>query len=143
MNIPSLLAAAVLVVSVAACSSNTTGTGAGAGAGPGTGTGTGTAADTGDGSATCESACTYYLGCKGLDSSYQAQCITGCQQTYSTEQLTYIEQLDCPGAIAYIEGGSPKPKPSPAKDCYGCQSDGSSCVYVAGPYASACDASCC
>jgi hypothetical protein len=146
MKTSSLFAASVLFLGLAACSSSTTGSGAG--------TGTGTAAETrsgggGGGAGTCDGGCSKYLGCKGIDASNQSACVQSCQdQGYTSDTLAQIEQLDCASVIALIDGTTPAPAPSgggsaPAKDCYGCQSDGSSCVYVAGAYASACDASCC
>jgi hypothetical protein len=146
MNKPTLFAASVLLLALAACSSSTTGSGSGTGTGTGatagTSGGTGTGAGTG-GAGTCDAACTKYLQCKALDAQNQSACVQACHdQGYTSDQLAQIEQADCAAVVAYVDGNKAPPSGG-AKDCYGCQSDGSSCVYVAGAYASACDPSCC
>lgn len=140
--IPIITAATLL----AACSSNdtTTGTSGASGASSGGAGGAG-------GGGSCESACVYYLGCKGTDTADNRQlCNQQCaQQGYTAEQLAGFQQLDCATAVCTIEntcqGGSSSGSSGQSKDCFGCQHDGTSCIYVApgGGASSACDPSCC
>ena len=154
MRFPSMFAAAVVAVHLVACSSgSTTGTGTGAGSGGGGGGATGTG---GTGAATCDSACAYYLGCKGTDSAdNRATCNQQCAaQNNSADQLVAFQKLDCAQAIQFIEGpgvssGSSSTSSSSssggASDCKGCVWDGSSCIYLTGSGGNyfACDRSCC
>lgn len=142
MSILRLFVAAVLSVSAlsaVACSSATTGAASSGGA-----------AATGAG--TCDSACAYYLGCKGIDGEQtRKDCNSNCAaQGYSSDQLSGVQKMECAQAVCTIEGtcggssGSSGTSGQP-KDCYGCQHDGTSCIYIApggGAY-SQCDPSCC
>jgi hypothetical protein len=107
---------------------------------------------------TCDAACTYYLSCKGAASSYQAECVQSCTaQGYTSEDLAAVQQLDCTSAVEAIEGSQPAAGGSgtgssgssggggsKGADCFSCQHDGTSCIYI-GPMGgySQCDPSCC
>lgn len=125
-----------------ACSSNTT-----SGSGPGGGS---------NASTSCDGACQHYLVCKGIDNAdNRAQCNKSCtDQGYTQEQLSQLQAMSCPDAIAAVEGNggtssggtsSGGSSSGGAKDCYGCQHDGTSCIYIApgGGAHSQCDPSCC
>ena len=108
-------------------------------------------------SASCDGACRHYLGCKGIDNAdNRAECNKSCaDQGYTQEQTDQLQAMSCPEAIAAVEGngsssgGSSSSSSSSSsggsKDCYGCQHDGSSCIYIApgGGAHSQCDPSCC
>lgn len=148
MHIPSSIAAAALVVlGLVACSSSSAGSdGAGGGAA--------------GGASECPSTCTYYLQCKGLDSTNQQACEQSCaQQQFTNAELSSYKQMDCASAVAAIEshptpggtssggtssGGTSSGGTKP-KDCDGCVWDGSSCIYLTGSGGDyfACNASCC
>ena len=139
--------AAALVLAVVACSSSTTGTGTG---GPGTGTGQGGFAS----AQSCDATCTRYLACKGVDNSLRAACDQSCvDQRFTQEELDGYESLDCPTLVSTIDHRSDPNGPtntssgggssgggsssggssgggSSGKDCYGCQHDGTSCIYI-------------
>lgn len=145
MRLPAIFAAATLTLQIVACSGSSTGSGKGNGAGgPGPG-----------GPPTCESACRYYLQCKGVDASYQGQCVQSCTADgYTPQQLGDLQQVDCPSAIAAVEGnktgggGTTSGSTSSgaaATDCNGCQWDGQSCIWISpstGLY-QACGTGCC
>ncbi|HSO33090.1 MAG TPA: hypothetical protein VLT33_11240 [Labilithrix sp.] len=156
MRLSCLFAAAVLAVQVIACSSgSTTGTGTGTGGASGGGAGgSGGAPSTGAG--TCDSACAYYLACKGADGvDNRAACNQQCAaQNNSADQLVAFQKLDCAKAIEFVEGpgGSSGSTSSGgttssggSTDCKGCVWDGSSCIYLTGSGGNyfACDRSCC
>jgi hypothetical protein len=111
------------------------------------------------GAGTCDSACAYYLGCKQIDSeATRKDCNANCGvQGYTADQLSGVQKMDCPTAVCTIEqtcgtssgtsgtSGSTGSSGSSGKDCFGCQHDGTSCIYIApggGAY-SQCDPSCC
>jgi len=81
--------------------------------------------------------------------------VQGCRdQGYTAEQLAEFQQMDCTTAVATIEGtgnggssgtsGAGGSSSGGSKDCFGCQHDGTSCIYI-GPAGghSQCDPSCC
>ncbi len=144
MRPSTLFVSAALVLQLVACSSTSAGTGTGSGTGGG---GVATASS-------CDSACGYYLQCKGIDGpTNRAQCNQDCAtRGYTEQQLTDFRQMDCAQAVAAIEGtgstsGSATSGSSgtTAKDCKGCVWDGSSCIYLTGSGGNyfACDRSCC
>src|SRR3954469_12211954 len=98
MRSPILIALSSLAVALFACSGSSSGSG-------------GTSGGAGGGAPECGSTCTYYLQCKGADSSNQALCVQKCaEQGWTSEQLKSMEGLDCPSFITAIEG-NPTPPP--------------------------------
>lgn len=158
MPIPSAVQRAsviALVLLVAACSSSSTSTGSSSGSVLGGGTSSGTTAAGTTAGGTCDSACTFYLACKSLDpAENQKLCVDACtSQGYTSAELTELEGMPCAEAVPAIErgrgggtssGGSTSGGSSGGKDCFGCQHDGTSCIYI-GPMGgyTQCDPSCC
>ncbi len=148
------LAGFLTLVVATACSSSSSGSSSGAGAGGGGGTSSGTTAAGTASSGTCDSACTFYLACKTLDpASNQQLCVDACvSQGYTAAELVELEGMPCAEAVTAIESGrggttsgsSSGGSSSGGKDCFGCQHDGTSCIYI-GPMGgySQCDPSCC
>lgn len=99
----------------------------------------------GGGGCSCESACGYYLRCKAADTAdNRALCNQRCvAQGYTSQQLSDFQQMDCPHAVAAIDGTSSSS--SSGSSCTGCVWDGSSCIYLTGSGGNyfACDRSCC
>jgi hypothetical protein len=157
MRLSSLFVVAALVVQVVACSSTASGTGNGTSGASGNGTSgtttSGGAGTGGTGPGSCDSACAYYLGCKGTDSAdNRTLCNQNCfTQGFTSQQLSGFVQLDCPSAIAAIEGGggtsssSSSSSGSSGSDCNGCAWDGSACIYLTGSGGNyvPCNRSCC
>ena len=150
MRLASLFVAAALVLQVAACSSSSTGTGTGTSGGSGGGGASGASGASGGGGAgSCESACGYYLQCKAADTAdNRALCNQRCvAQGYTSQQLSDFQRMDCPHAVAAIDGSSSSSSSgsSSGSSCTGCVWDGSSCIYLTGSGGNyfACDRSCC
>ncbi|MBX3227685.1 MAG: hypothetical protein KIT84_15120 [Labilithrix sp.] len=101
-------------------------------------------------SGTCDSACVYYLRCKGAESAEnQASCKDACvQQGWTSAQLLEVERMDCVSGVAAIEnGGSSSSGGSTCNDCNGCYWEEDTCMYTYGYVATgikeACNRCCC
>ncbi len=142
MRLTALAFVAALAASVVACSSEAGGSGANGANGQG-----GAGAGATGGAGTCDSACAYYLRCKGADASNQGACVQACQgQGYSSEQLAQFQQLDCATAVQTIEApAQQQQQPKKSADCTNCYHDGTSCIWLSPSTGlhSACDPSCC
>ncbi|HTM20677.1 MAG TPA: hypothetical protein VL172_09225 [Kofleriaceae bacterium] len=57
---------------------------------------------------TCDGVCDYYLACKqSADAKTRDACVQECSFIFSDdESLMAFESLECPDAVAYVEGPS-------------------------------------
>lgn len=123
----------------------------------GTGAGSGSSDSELASEASCSNICEPYLVCKGLDTSYQAECTEAClTQQFTEAELDSYEELDCAALVEAIEAARPGSGGSGAgsgsgnddyqqsQECaYGeCVRDGSYCVTF-GTVTSDCPQDCC
>jgi hypothetical protein len=127
----------------------------------GTGSGSGSGSDSELASeASCSSICEPYLVCKGLDTSYQAECTDAClSQGFTEAELDSYEELGCASLVEAIETaregsgggsggtgntGSGNDDYQQSQDCaYGeCVRDGTYCVSF-GTVTADCPQECC
>ncbi len=70
----------------------------------------------------CDGACAHYSECRGDDDgALESLCLAECQGIFVTdgvtdgETLREFEELDCPDAVAFIEGEAGRPPGSPPR----------------------------